>query len=141
MSLNSLLNNKPFNASAQCETHVDAMMINQADFHRAMAISDDFRNLVLKSLTSSVSDLNETFYHTAFDRLDMRLACLMGRLFGRSNSDTIQVTHQELAQELGTTREVISRLLKQFEQQDCLILARGRITINSKSNLDWFGHL
>lgn len=138
MSLNSLLNNEPFNASARCETDVRALVLKQADFHRAMEISDNFRNLVLKSLTGSVSALTNTFYDLAFQRLDMRLACLLGRLFERANSNTIRVTHQALAQELGTTREVISRLLKQFEQQHCITLARGRITINDKSSLEWF---
>lgn len=139
MSLNSLLNNRPFNASAMCETEVRALVLKQTDFHRAMDISDNFRNLVLRSLTASVSELTNSFYDLAFQRLDMRLACLLGRLFERADSVTIKVTHQALAQELGTTREVISRLLKQFEQQGCITLARGRISLNSKSSLAWFG--
>jgi len=139
MSLNSLLNNKPLNASARCETEVRGLVLKQADFHRAMAISDNFRNLVLKSLTASVCELTDSFYDMAFQRLDVRLACLLGRLFERADSKTIKVTHQALAQELGTTREVVSRLLKQFEQQNCIALARGRITINNKSSLEWFG--
>ena len=138
ISLNSLLNNEPFNAGARCETEVRALVLRQGDFHRAMEISDNFRNLVLKSLTASISSLTGNFYDLAFQRLDMRLACLLGRLFERANSDTIQVTHQALAQELGTTREVISRLLKQFKQQQCISLARGRISINNKSSLEWF---
>jgi len=138
MSLNSLLRNEPFNASARTETRVRALVLKQNDFHHAMEISDNFRNLVLKSLTASVSELTNSFYDIAFQRLDVRLACLLGRLFERAGSNTIRVTHQSLAQELGTTREVISRLLKQFEQQQCISLARGRITINNKSSLEWF---
>ena len=141
MSLNSLLNNKPFKASAQCDTEVKALVLSADDFYRAMEVSDNFRNLVLKSLTGSVGELTDTFYNTIFQRLDMRLACLLGRLFERALSDTIHVTHQSLAQELGTTREVISRLLKQFEQQNCISLARGRISLNNKTNLEWFGKL
>ncbi len=141
MSLNSLVNSKPFNANAKCDTDVKALVMTKNDFFCAMDISDNFRNLVLKSLTDSVKEITATFYHTVFERLDVRLACLLGRLFERAQSDTLNVTHQALAQELGTTREVISRLLKQFEQQNCISLARSRITINNKSNLDWFGKL
>lgn len=141
MSLNSLVSSKPFNANARCDTKVKALVVSRDDFFRAMDVSDNFRNLVLKSLTDSINELTDTFYHTVFERLDMRLACLLGRLFERVQSNTINVTHQALAQELGTTREVISRLLKQFEQQNCISLARGRITINNKSSLDWFGKL
>lgn len=138
MSLNNLLDNKPFNASARSESDVTALVLKQADFHAAMEISDNFRNLVLRSLTSRASELTNRFYDIAFQRLDMRLACLLGRLFERADSDTISVTHQALAQELGTTREVISRLLKQLEKENCVSLARGRITIKNQTKLAWF---
>ncbi|MGD8408322.1 MAG: Crp/Fnr family transcriptional regulator [Thiohalophilus sp.] len=138
MTLNSLLHNKPFNATARCETTVRALVLKLSDFQRAMEISENFRDLVLRNLTGRVSELTNNFYDLAFQRLDMRLACLLGRLFERAGSSTIEVTHQSLAQELGTTREVISRLLKQFEQQQCITLARGRITLNSQTSLDWF---
>lgn len=138
MSLNSLLNNKPFHASACCDSDVKAMLINKDDFHRAMAVSENFRQMVLSSLTNSVNEVTHNFHDMAFRKLDVRLACLLGRLLERGNTESIQVTHQELAQELGTSREVISRLLKQFEQQGCITLSRNCITINKKSSLEWF---
>jgi CRP/FNR family transcriptional regulator len=77
----------------------------------------------------------QTFYDTAFEPLDMRLACLLGRLFERSGNDSLDVTHQELSQELGTSREVVSRLLKKLEQQDCIILKRGQILMGTNKKL------
>ena len=68
----------------------------------------------------------------------MRLACLLGRLFERARSDTLHITHQELANELGTSREVISRILKEFERQDCICLSRGKIQLCSAEGLAWF---
>jgi CRP/FNR family transcriptional regulator len=70
----------------------------------------------------------------------MRLACFLGRLFERNNSDTLDITHQELAQELGTSRETISRLLKKLEQQECIILRRGQILIGENKQMPGADH-
>lgn len=128
MSLNSLYNNKPFKANAKADTNIKALSLSETNFHEAMQVSVNFRNLVLSSLLNSFCEVSETFYSTIFQRLDMRIACLLGRLFERHQSSTINVTHVELAQELGTTREVVSRALKQLEQQGCIKLSRGQIT-------------
>ncbi len=138
MSLNSLVNNKPCNASAKCDTDIEALIVSNADFFRAMQISETFRYLVLRSLTSNVNELANRFYNIAFQRLDVRVAYFLSQLCEGSQSDYICVTHKELAQELGTTREVISRILKQFERQHCITLARGRIIVNNKSMFHWF---
>ena len=76
-----------------------------------------------------------TFYDTAFETLDMRLACLLGRLFEREGTDTLNITHQELALELGTSREVISRLLKKLERRECVVLARGQIRVGQNKEI------
>jgi len=129
MSLASLIHSQPFKAFAQTDTAIEALALSGADFHQAMAVSSVFRGWVLGSLTHSFCEMLETFHGAVFDRLEMRLACLLGRLFERAEDDTLQITHQQLAQELGTTREAISRGLKRFEKQGCIVLARGHIRI------------
>jgi CRP/FNR family transcriptional regulator len=135
MSLASLIHSRPFKAFAQTENDIDALAMSQADFQQAMAISAVFRDWVLGSLTNSFCGMLDTFHGAVFDRLDMRLACLLGQLFERAGSDLLQVTHQQLAQELGTTREVISRSLKTFERQGCIALSRGCIRLVSPQRL------
>ncbi len=135
MSLNSLLHDRPFKASAVTETTCQALLLGSADFHAGMQVSTGFRNRVLSSLVNSVCDMMHTFYDTAFETLDMRLACLLGRLFERAGTDTLHITHQQLALELGTSREVISRALKKLERQECIRLARGQIRIGAKRGL------
>lgn len=129
MSLNSLLHNRPFRANAKAETNVKMLMISIKDFHAAMSASAAFRTIILTSLVDTVCTMAQSFYDTAFEPLDMRLACLLGRLFERAGSDRLNVTHQELSLELGTSREVISRLLKKLEQQECIVLKRGQILL------------
>ena len=135
MSLNSLLHNKPFRANAKSETVVSMLMIDANDFHLAMGVSATFRTIMLTSLVDTVCTMVHSFYDTAFEPLDMRLACLLGRLFERAGSTTISVTHQELSQELGTSRETISRLLKKLEQQECIVLKRGEIILGDNKSM------
>lgn len=132
MSLNSLLHNRPFRANAKSENKVRMLMISTKDFHAAMSVSAAFRTIILTSLVDTVCTMVQSFYDTAFEPLDMRLACLLGRLFERARSNTLNVTHQELSLELGTSREVISRLLKKLEQQECIVLKRGQILLGDK---------
>ena len=128
MSLNSLINHQPFNANTQAVTRITALSFSISDFNKALEMSHAFRQLVLSNLARNLNDMMETCYETAFHRLDLRLACLLGTLFEREQSDTIGITHNELANELGSTREVISRMLKKLEQRQCII---DRCWINS----------
>jgi len=56
--------------------------------------------------------------------------CHLNRLSRTTGSDTLRLTHQELARELGTSREVISRILKVFERQGCIVQERGVIHLD-----------
>ena len=138
MSLNSLIHDRPFRANAKSETNISMILFSAEDFHKAMKVSDAFRMLILSSLVDTVCTMVQSFYDTAFEPLDMRLACLLGRLFERAGSDALDITHQELSQELGTTREVVSRLLKKLEQQECIVLKRGKILIGENKEMPGF---
>jgi len=63
---------------------------------------------------------------------------MLGSLFERNKGKALKITHQEIAFELGTTREVISRILKDFERQNCVTLSRGQIELASADGLKWF---
>lgn len=131
LSLNGLLGSKrSLDVIVQASTDVYALGISEADFRAVLATSEAFRTYVLSALNERLCDLMCLVQDTAFQNLSVRLACLLGRLFEREKSNTLQVTHQELAQELGAAREVISRLLKEFEQQGHIHLSRGRITVS-----------
>lgn len=67
--------------------------------------------------------------------MDARLASLLLRLVDLHRNRTIRLTHDELAAELGTVREVVSRLLKEFERAGALRLARGYVTVVDQSVL------
>ena len=138
LSLNSMLQNRAFNAIAETETEVSALVLTADDFQHSMNISETFRNYVLTTMTERLCEAMYLIQDTAFNHLNMRLACMLGSLFERNQGNTLQITHQELAHELGTTREVVSRILKEFERQDCVKLSRGKIDLASATGLEWF---
>ena len=138
LSLNSLLSGGTYPASAKSEMPTKGLMITAQQFHQSMDESRGFRNYVLQALVERLSDVISLVSDVTFRRLDLRLACLMGQLFERSGGMPLKITHAELACELGTSREVISRILKEFERQECISLNRGRIHLVSQDGLEWF---
>lgn len=110
-------------------------MIPASYFHAAMARSDAFRAFILTDLCRRMRELMQLVGHIAFDPLELRLACLLGQLFGQGNTALLDITHDELARRLGSTRVVTSRLLKDFERMGCIRLQRGRIELLSSESL------
>jgi len=93
------------------------------------ALADaDFRRVVFANMGQRLLDLMLVIDAIAFQRMDKRLAQLL-----QQRDLLINTTHQELARELGTAREVVSRLLKDFEHRGWLTLGRGRITVNNSA--------
>jgi CRP/FNR family transcriptional regulator, anaerobic regulatory protein len=89
-----------------------------------------FRNAVLGLFAERMADLTGLIDAVAFQRLDQRLAaCLLGR------GPDLALSHQQLANELGTVREMVSRLLRRFEREGWVELARERILIRDSAAL------
>ena len=82
-----------------------------------------------------MQELIELVGASVFDRLELRLACLLGQRFGQRQSSCLDITHQELASDLGCTREMVSRLLKRFEHMGCIQLHRGQVMLVSQDAL------
>jgi CRP/FNR family transcriptional regulator len=73
----------------------------------------------------------------AFQRLDCRLAAYL--LQRGAAGDRLNLTHEAVAADLGTAREVVSRLLKAFERQGAVQLSRGAITLQDRGVLEQLG--
>jgi CRP/FNR family transcriptional regulator len=139
LTLNSLFGGDSYPANAKSETLTKGLIITAQQFHYLMDNSQGFRKYVLQALVERLTDVISLISDITFRRLELRLACLMGQQFERSEGMPLRITHAELASELGTTREVISRILKDFERQQCISLNRGQIHLVSQDGLEWFG--
>ena len=99
------------------------VMLPAPAFRTAMA-DETFRDFVLGLFAARMADLTGLIEAVAFQRLDSRLAAT---LLGHGSQ--VRATHQALADELGTVREIVTRLLHRFERSGWVELSRECITI------------
>ena len=134
-NLNNLVDGTSYPVVARTDTFMRGLIITRQAFHNALENSNSFRNYVLRNLTERLTHMANLVSGFAFDRLDLRVGCWLMEQFERSCSRAIQITHSDLAHELGTTREMISRILKDFEHKRCIQLSRGKIHLVCKNTL------
>jgi CRP/FNR family transcriptional regulator len=89
-----------------------------------------FRDFVFHLFSERIADLMQLIEEVAFRKLDQRLA---GLLLGRGR--LVKATHQQLADELGSVREMVSRLLKGFAEHDLVRIGREQIEIVDAAGL------
>ena len=77
------------------------------------------------------NELFQVLDSIAFHKLDERLVALLETKQKHSKQAELHITHQDLSSELGTSREVVSRLLKQLEAQGKVTLGRNRIKLHT----------
>jgi CRP/FNR family transcriptional regulator len=133
LTTSCLIARNRYPAEGITETEVEAIMIPAPIFQQALEQSDGFRKFVLEGYGQRLTDLMAVIENIAFRRMDCRLA---EKLLAMSSKDAeIAITHQALAMELGSAREVISRQLKEFERKEWIQLGRGTIRIVDTSPL------
>ena len=133
LTASCILNNTPFPAFAETMTEVTALSIPPSKVKQWLETEPLWRDYVLSLLSQRMGDLIELVNALAFQGLDVRLA---EWLFKQGvEHDDIKVTHQIVAEELASSREVISRLLKEFEVQGKIELGRGTIKVLNREAL------
>jgi CRP/FNR family transcriptional regulator len=133
LTTSCLMAKNRYPAEGITETAVEALMIPAQTFHRAMEHSPGFRTFVLNGYGQRLADLMNVIENIAFRRMDCRLAEKILQL--SEDQASVSTTHQALAIELGSAREVISRLLKEFEHRGWIRLGRGTINITDPDGL------
>lgn len=123
----SLLGHTDYQAQAVTESDTTAKLIPANQFHRLLNESEPFRSFVFDSLSNRLALVMERFEELALESVHRRLATFLLRSSGQDG--LIEVTHETLATEIGTAREVVSRHLKSMEQAGLLETQRGRIRI------------
>ena len=134
LTTSCLFGSARYPAEGISETDVIALAIPAEKFHNAIQRSKAFREFVFGSFSSHLGSLIALVEEVAFGKLDIRLARHLLKLCADNN--TLQTTHQQLATELGSAREVISRQLKDFESRGWLKLSRGSIEVLDKQALE-----
>ena len=113
-------------AEGIAETDIVAAAIPRGVFDDLVASSKEFRNFVFRAYSRRITDLFHVIEDIAFRRMDIRLA---QKIIERADTGVLKATHAQLAAELGTAREVISRQLAEFQRRGWIAQSRGVIEI------------
>lgn len=126
LSIGCLMAGRGYRASAIAETASNALLLPQRLFDTLMEESGAFRRAIMAAYGERLDTLMLLIEEVAFRRMDDRLA---EWLLNHAETPALDITHQTLAVELGTAREVISRVLKEFERRGWVRLGRRRIEV------------
>ena len=131
ISSSCLLGHTEYNARGIAETPLTLLALPVGTFSTLMLEHTPFRDFVFHLFADRIGELMQLVEEVAFSRLDQRLA----KLILARNTDSLNVTHQQLADELGSVREIVSRLLKGFAAQGLVTLGREQLTISDRPGL------
>ena len=131
-----LLGNTRYQARGIAEQPLDMVLLPARAFHSLLGRQESFRSYVFHLFSDRLTDLMQLVSAVAFQKLDRRLAHLLA-----TKPSPIHATHQALADELGSAREIVSRLLKGFAEQGWVRLGREQIDITDAAALRKFAEL
>lgn len=127
LTANAILSRQSFSAIATVEQDIEAIMIPAATFREWVNRYDLWRDFVFALLSQRLSRVMEIVEEVTFQRMDIRVATL---LLERSRiRNPMTITHQEIAAELGSSREVISRILETMAIRGIIRVLRGSIEV------------
>ncbi len=130
LTVTCLLAGETYAARSIAEADVTALLLPGPVFRRLMVDSAAFREFVFRFISQRVVALMQRIEEMAFSGLDQRVAAAL-----LAHCNPVQITHQRLADELGSVREVISRILKDLEARGLLRLERGQIHVLDRAGL------
>ncbi|GAB4022395.1 Crp/Fnr family transcriptional regulator [Spirosoma sp. KCTC 42546] len=129
MSLTCCLGNKRSEITAVVdeETELIAVPVDKVDTW--LCQYSTWKQFVFQTYQKRFDNLLETIDEVIFHKLDERLLTYLQKKVASCQCTVLNITHEEIAQELATSREVISRLLKQLEKDGQIQLMRNKITM------------
>ena len=136
LSASCMMNNIVFDIHVATEEESCLLIINSEYFEgltRKYAEAEKFRNDIIAMRFSEVMWLVE---QVMFKRMDQRIAGFLAEMVNITGSDTVELSHQEIADNLGTAREVVSRLLKYMEGEGLVTISRKEIQVLNLSQLE-----
>lgn len=119
-----LLGHSDYSATGVAETDVLLVKLAPRRFNELMALSEPFRRFVFDMYGARLAEVMELVEEVAFRKMDTRLARLLVQ-----RGPVLDTTHQALADELGSVRVFVSRVLKSFEERGWVRLERERVTV------------
>lgn len=136
-SMSCIFDDMPLDAIAVVERPTELLVLPDSVVMTLLDGNKDFRNFLFRRIIKSLSEMMYLVEELTFQNMNQRLAryLIMHSHNSKKHPLRIKNTHEEIALELGTAREVINRLLKEFELESIVSLSRGLIDIKNESML------
>lgn len=135
LSSSCILKNITFDIYIDCEKNTEILLINSIIFSELITQNIYIENFALKTTVDKFSNVMWTMEQILFIKLDTRLAIFLLDEINKSKTTTLKITHEQIGKYIGSAREVISRMLEYFEEENIVKLSRGSIQIIDKNKL------
>ena len=128
LTISCLLTNKKFPAVAFTESDTEVLLVDSKNVRNWISKYELWRKFIFNYMSNIIFKVLTLLENSAFNRTESRV---IDFIFQKSaeHGNLIKFTHQQIASEIGTSREVVSRILKDLEDQNLLKLFRGSIQI------------
>ena len=134
-SASCMIKNISFDIFLEIEKETKAILVPVDIYKKMSEESLAIQSFTNELMASRFTDIMWIMEQALFTSLDERLAMFLIEQSNVDGTDTISITHEKIANHLGSAREVISRLLKYFQEEGMISLARGKIKITDKRKL------
>jgi CRP/FNR family transcriptional regulator, anaerobic regulatory protein len=133
VSMLAVLLGTPVIAAGQAEVVTQAVLLPASSLREWVVTSDLMRTYIFETVARALVDVTSLLENVAFRTMESRLAALLLEHF--ATADVISMRHDDIAAELGTAREVVSRLLENYERSGAINLSRGRVEMHDEAVL------
>jgi len=129
LSFSAYMHNKQSDIKAVCDEETQLILVPSRLVKDWLRLYPSWQQFALQLYDIRFAELLHTVEDIAFKKMDERLIDYLKEKLTLQNKETLHITHQQIAQDLATSREVITRLLKQLAQKGMIELARNEIKI------------
>lgn len=134
-SASCMMKNISFDIHVEAETETTALLVPTPVYQELMQTSLPIADYTNQLMASRFSDVMWVLEQVLFSSFDKRLASFLLEQRNIENSDQLHIIHEEIANHLGSAREVVTRMLKYFQSEGIVTLARGEIMITDINKL------
>lgn len=136
LSASCFMSEITFEVLIEAESDSSLVLMNPAVFNRIASENIYVENYMYKQTASRFSDVMWAMQQILFLSFDRRLALFLLDEAAKTADNTLVMTHEQVARYVGSAREVVSRMLKYFEEEGYVKLSRGRIQIMDEDALE-----
>lgn len=135
LSASCVLEAITFDVYIDAEEDTEALLIDASVFRMLAEKNIYVQNFGYRITTGNFSDVMWAMQQILFMGADKRLAIFLIDETSKNGTDTVKMTHEQIARLMGSAREVVSRMLKYFEEENMVALSRGEVRITNRKKL------